>query len=204
MDDIEARRFQPNPEQVHRFTDLQVTEFKDAILAVGGRIIEDRGNPSRNPEETEYYRIIDTAARLSAILLGNSYLDPEALRKLFENPNTDIHPIDVVKGGSERKVISNLLNSVMHVVPIYLIDVDSPLNPSGLVALSTLSKLPSNPVSREDIRKRAKALLKKDPIASDVYRSNIGRFNGQFDFNPRDASIEALMGATNVMPLVRK
>ncbi len=194
MIDFETRRFNPIPTKEHRFTNEQTTEFRKAILTVGGRIIEDRGSPSHNPEETEYYRIIDTAARLSGILLGNAYLDAKALRALFEDPSTDIHPIDIIKGATERKKISNFLNSVMHVVPIYLIDVDTPLAPSGLVALSTLSKLPTNPALREDIRRRAKTLLKQDPIASAVYRSNVGRFNGQFDFNPRTTT-EHLMGA---------
>ena len=194
---IEAeRRFRPLLSQEHRFPLPEVTEFKEAIYAVGGRIIEDRGDSSHNPEETEYYRVIDTAARLSAVLFGNTYFDTMAMRSLFIDPDTDIHPIDIINGRTERKKMSNFLNSVMHVVPIYLINDDTPLTPSGLIALSALSKLPTNPELREEIRRKAKQLLKKDPTASRVYKSDSGRFNGQFDFVPTSTSIEHLMGAT--------
>ena len=145
---IETDRFKPTPTREHQFSRDQVDEFKSAILEVGGQLIEERGSANHDQERSEYYRVIDTAARLSALLFGNMYLDLEALRQIFHDDESGFHPIDIIKGASSRRDMSNFLNSVMHVAPIFLINEETPLTPNGLIALSTLSKLPSKQLVR--------------------------------------------------------
>lgn len=197
------RRFTPDLVTVHKFPEDQVKEFKKAIFAVGGQILEDRGSSTYNPSETEYYRVVDTAARLSAVLFGNAFLDSVSLQRQFLDPAEDFHPLDVINGDSSRKRTGNFLNTVMHAVPLYLIDEKTPLSPSGTIGLSVLSKLPTKQEVRKSIRKKAKALVSTDPIARRIYDSDSGRFNGQFDFLPQGRDISSLMGAT-ILPFPRK
>lgn len=181
------------------FNQNQIDEFSRAIDLLGGHIIV--GKENRDPNNC----VIDTAARLGACLYEKVKFGTKDTQEELEKMRTEgeaytLH--DVVSGRAIRKIRPILLDTIMKSFSVIFSNgqVNGPLTPTGLIALSVLARSPSDSQIRETVRDNAIQLLFSDHVARFLYQQDKDFFNGQFDSSSLPPIIDTIFFPTPTAP----
>jgi hypothetical protein len=156
--------------------------FKNAILKIYDGYIQERC--------TEEHSIIDTSARLAAILYEKVLyrnINGQQLLDAFISEDEIVHSSRSIAEGAlrdeEMHIIPPLfINSIMDSIPNLLSsgEIRESLSPEGMIGLASLCKLPKDKKIRKKIRREAKTLISQDSVASRLFVLYSGIFNGEF------------------------